>query len=128
MKILLLTFYLIFFISCSSQSNDFDYSKQNDRFNYNNAFDFKESLLFYFDSLSMNYDENIIIINENKNFNKDIISKIVRENKHENFIANNPEEILNVIKYIYNSSNDEKKVFESIQTYLRYLFVKPLDN
>ena len=101
---------------------------KNDRFNYNNAFDFKKSLLLYFDSLSMNYDENKIIINENQNTSKDIISIIVSANKHENYIANNPEEIFNVINYIYSSSNNEKKVFESIQAYLRYHFVKTLNN
>ena len=46
---------------------------------------------------------------------------IIKNNSHEKFIANNPNKIFILINFILLDENADQIIFESMQSYLRYL-------
>ena len=46
---------------------------------------------------------------------------IIKNNSHEKFISNNPNKIYIFINFILLNKNSDQIIFESMQSYLRYL-------
>ena len=117
------TFILLFFIvqACQYHSQNFDYDLQNKRFDYSSSENFKNSIISHFNNDTNQFDliklEDLEISKSTKN---DLILFIESKN-HEVLIEKFPNKIFNFILYLKENNASEKIVFESTQTYLRFL-------
>jgi hypothetical protein len=113
---------LFFFIqSCSPSSNTLDYDTQNQRFEYSSAASFKNSIISHFNNETNQFDikllENLETVKPTKN---DL--SLFKENKnHELLIERFPNKIYNFIIYLKDNNASEEIIFETMQTYLRFL-------
>jgi len=116
-----LIFCLFFVYACFSFNDNLDYDFQNQRFDYSSLIDFKSSIIIHFDNNTNRFD-----IKKLDNLEKSKLSKndsiLFKESKnHEQFVENHPDKIYKFILYLQDNDSSEKIIFESIQTYLRYL-------
>ena len=118
---LLLIFSIIFIFSCSSKLDEINYKEQNKRFDYTSIDSFKKSLVEHFNNDLNRFDKSKVEEIENK-FDANIAyDDIIKNNSHEIFVSNNPNKIYSFINFILLNEKSDQIVFESMQSYLRYL-------
>ena len=118
---LLLIFSIIFIFSCSYKTDEINYKEQNKRFDYTSINNFKKSLVEHFNDDLDRFDKSKVDeIEINVVTNIDYVS-IIKNNSHEKFINNNPNKIYIFINFILLNEYSDQIVFESMQSYLRYL-------
>ncbi len=118
---LLLIFSIIFIFSCSYKTDEINYKEQNKRFDYTSIDNFKKSLVEHFNDDLERFDKSKVEeIEINVVTNIDYVS-IIKNNSHEKFINNNPNKIYIFINFILLNENSDQILFESMQSYLRYL-------
>tara|TARA_B100000900_G_C20282945_1_gene594854 strand:- start:198 stop:587 length:390 start_codon:yes stop_codon:yes gene_type:complete len=118
---LLLIFSIIFIFSCSSKLDEINYKEQNKRFDYTSLDNFKKSLVEHFNDDLNRFDKSKVEEIENK-FDANIAyDDIIKNNSHEIFVSNNPNKIYSFINFILLNEKSDQIVFESMQSYLRYL-------
>ena len=118
---LLLIFSIIFIFSCSSKLDEINYKEQNKRFDYTSLDNFKKSLVEHFNDDLNRFDKSKVEKIENK-FDANIAyDDIIKNNSHEIFVSNNPNKIYSFINFILLNEKSDQIVFESMQSYLRYL-------
>ena len=118
---LLLIFSIIFIFSCSYKINEINYKEQNKRFDYTSIDNFKKSLVEHFNDDLERFDKSKVEeIEINVVTNIDYVS-IIKNNSHEKFINNNPNKIYIFINFILLNEYSDQILFESMQSYLRYL-------
>jgi len=118
---LLLIFSIIFIFSCSSKLDEINYKEQNRRFDYTSLDNFKKSLVEHFNDDLNRFDKSKVEEIENK-FDANIAyDDIIKNNSHEIFVSNNPNKIYSFINFILLNEKSDQIVFESMQSYLRYL-------
>jgi len=118
---LLLIFSIIFIFSCSYKTDEINYKEQNKRFDYTSIDNFKKSLVEHFNDDLERFDKSKVEeIEINVVTNIDYVS-IIKNNSHEKFINNNPNKIYIFINFILLNEYSDQILFESMQSYLRYL-------
>ena len=118
---LLLIFSIIFIFSCSYKTDEINYKEQNKRFDYTSIDNFKKSLVEHFNDDLNRFDKSKVEEIENK-FDANIAyDDIIKNNSHEIFVSNNPNKIYSFINFILLNEKSDQIVFESMQSYLRYL-------
>ena len=118
---LLLIFSIIFIFSCSYKIDEINYKKQNKRFDYTSIDNFKKSLVEHFNDDLDRFDKSKVDeIEINVVTNIDYVD-IIKNNSHEKFITNNPNKIYIFINFILLNEYSDQIIFESMQSYLRYL-------
>ena len=118
---LLLIFSIIFIFSCSSKLDEINYKEQNKRFDYTSIDNFKKSLVEHFNDDLNKFDKSKVEEIENKFDANTAYDDIIKNNSHEKFITNNPNKIYIFVNYILLNEHTDQIVFESMQSYLRYL-------
>ena len=119
--IFLLIFSIIFFSSCISKLDEINYKEQNKRFDYKSIDSFKKSLVEHFNDDLNRFDKSKLEEIENKlTFHIDF-EDIIKNNSHEIFVSNNPNKIYSFINFVLLNEKSDQIVFESMQSYLRYL-------
>ena len=112
---------LLFFIQACYYTNDkHDYSIENKRFNYTSIEYFKSSIVNHFNNDINKFDKNKLEELEVSVLNKNDIN-LYLDNNHEDLIEKYPSKIFKYILYLKDNKSSEKIIFESMQTYLRYL-------
>ena len=118
-----LLFVSLFFIiqACSFSSHDLDYDTLNQRFEYSSVTSFKNSIKLHFNNDTNRFD--IIQLNnvETLKFIKNDLDLFKNNKNHELLIEKFPNKIYNFIKYLKDNNASEKIIFETMQSYLRYL-------
>ncbi len=118
---LLLIFSIIFIFSCSYKTDEINYKEQNKRFDYTSIDNFKKSLVEHFNDDLNRFDKSKVEeIEINVETNIDYVD-IIKNNSHEKFITNNPNKIYIFVNFILLNEYSDQIVFESMQSYLRYL-------
>ena len=118
---LLLIFSIIFIISCSSKLDKINYKEQNKRFTYTSIDSFKKSIVEHFNDDLNKFNKSKLEEIENKlTFHTDF-EDIIENNSHEIFVSNNPNKIYSFINFVLLNEKSDQIVFESMQSYLRYL-------
>ena len=118
---LLLIFSIIFIFSCSYKTDEINYKEQNKRFDYTSINNFKKSLVEHFNDDLDRFDKSKVDeIEINEVTNIDYVD-IIKNNSHEKFITNNPNKIYIFINFILLNEYSDQIIFESMQSYLRYL-------
>ena len=120
-KLILLIYLVIFIFSCSSKLDEINYKEQNKRFNYTSIDSFKKSLVEHFNDDLNRFDKSKLEEIEKKFVTTTDYNDIIKNNSHEKFIANNPNKIFILINFILLDENADQIIFESMQSYLRYL-------
>ena len=118
---LLLILSTIFIFSCSSQLDEINYKEQNKRFDYASIDSFKKTLVEHFNDDLNRFDKSKLDEIENKFITNTAYDDIIKNNSHEKFISNNPNKIYIFINFILLNENSDQIIFESMQSYLRYL-------
>ena len=118
---LLLIFSIIFIFSCSSKLDEINYKEQNKRFDYSSIDSFKKTLVEHFNDDLNRFDKSKLEEIENKFITNTTYDDIIKNNSHEKFISNNPNKIYIFINFILLNKNSDQIIFESMQSYLRYL-------
>ena len=118
---LLLILSTIFIFSCSSQLDEINYKEQNKRFDYASIDSFKKTLVEHFKDDLNRFDKSKLEEIENKFITNTTYDSIIKNNSHEKFISNNPNKIYIFINFILLNENSDQIIFESMQSYLRYL-------
>ena len=118
---LLLIFSIIFIFSCSSKLDEINYKEQNKRFDYTSIDNFKKSLVEHFNDDLNRFDKSKVEEIENKFDSNIAYDDIIKNNSHEIFVSNNPNKIYSFINFILLNEKSDQIVFESMQSYLRYL-------
>ena len=118
---LLFIFSIIFIFSCSSKLDEINYKEQNKRFDYSSIDSFKKTLVEHFNDDLNRFDKSKIDEIENKFTTDTAYDDIIKNNSHEKFISNNPNKIYIFINFILLNENSDQIIFESMQSYLRYL-------
>ena len=119
--IFLLIFLIIFVFSCSSKLDEINYKEQNKRFDYKSIDSFKKTLVEHFNDDLNRFDKSKLEEIENKFVTNTAYDDIIKNNSHEKFISNNPNKIYIFINFILLNENSDQIIFESMQSYLRYL-------
>ena len=119
--IFLLIFLIIFVFSCSSKLDEINYKEQNKRFDYKSIDSFKKTLVEHFNDDLNRFDKSKLEEIENKFVTNTAYDDIIKNNSHEKFISNNPNKIYIFINFILLNENSDQVIFESMQSYLRYL-------
>ncbi len=118
-----LLFVSLFFIiqACSFSSHDLDYDTLNQRFEYSSVTSFKNSIKLHFNNDTNRFD--IIQLNnvETLKFIKNDLDLFKNNKNHELLIEKFPNKIYNFIIYLKDNNASEKIIFETMQSYLRYL-------
>ena len=118
---LLLIFSIIFIFSCSYKTDEINYKEQNKRFDYTSIDNFKKSLVEHFNDDLDRFDKSKVDeIEINEVTNIDYVD-IIKNNSHEKFITNNPNKIYIFINFILLNEYSDQIIFETMQSYLRYL-------
>ena len=118
---LLLILSIIFIFSCSYKTDEINYKEQNKRFDYTSIDNFKKSLVEHFNDDLNRFDKSKVEeIEINVETNIDYVD-IIKNNSHEKFITNNPNKIYIFVNFILLNEYSDQIVFESMQSYLRYL-------
>ena len=118
---LLLIFSIIFIFSCSYKTDEINYKEQNKRFDYTSIDNFKKSLVEHFNDDLNRFDKSKVEeIEINVETNIDYVD-IIKNNSHEKFITNHPNKIYIFVNFILLNEYSDQIVFESMQSYLRYL-------
>ena len=112
---------IIFIFSCSSQLDEINYKEQNKRFDYSSIDSFKKTLVEHFNDDLNRFDKSKLDEIENKFITNTAYDDIIKNNSHEKFISNNPNKIYIFINFILLNKNSDQIIFESMQSYLRYL-------
>ena len=122
MKNKLIFIILIFFIfSCNTKTDDINYKEQNNRFTYTSIDNFKKSIVEHFDNNPNQFDKSKLEEIENKLIPQNNYESIIKNNSHEKYISKNPEQIYSFINFILSHEKSDQILFESMQSYLRYL-------
>ena len=114
-------FLIIFILSCTYKFDEINYKEQNKRFDYKSIDSFKKSLVEHFNDDLNRFDKSKLEEIENKFITNTSYDDIIKNNSHENFISNNPNKIYIFINFILLNENSDQIIFESMQSYLRYL-------
>ena len=112
---------ITFIFSCSSQLDEINYKDQNKRFDYSSIDSFKKTLIEHFNDDLNRFDKSKLEEIENKFITNISYDDIIKNNSHEKFISNNPNKIYIFINFILLNKNSDQIIFESMQSYLRYL-------
>ena len=112
---------ITFIFSCSSQLDEINYKDQNKRFDYSSIDSFKKTLIEHFNDDLNRFDKSKLEEIENKFITNTSYDDIIKNNSHEKFISNNPNKIYIFINFILLNENSDQIIFESMQSYLRYL-------
>jgi len=118
---LLLIFSTIFIFSCSYKTDEINYKEQNKRFDYTSIDNFKKSLVEHFNDDLDRFDKSKVEEIEINVVTYIDYVDIIKNNSHEKFITNNPNKIYIFINFILLNEYSDQIVFESMQSYLRYL-------
>ena len=118
-----LLFVSLFFIiqACSFSSHDLDYDTLNQRFEYSSVTSFKNSITLQFNNDTNRFDIIKLDNIETLEFIKNDLDLFKNNKNHELLIEKFPNKIYNFIKYLKDNNASEKIIFETMQTYLRYL-------
>ena len=114
-------FLIIFILSCTYKFDEINYKEQNKRFDYKSIDSFKKSLVEHFNDDLNRFDKSKLEEIENKFDTNTTYDDIIKNNSHEKFISNNPNKIYIFINFILLNKNSDQIIFESMQSYLRYL-------
>ena len=114
-------FLIIFILSCTYKFDEINYKEQNKRFDYKSIDSFKKSLVEHFNDDSNSFDKSKLEEIENKSVTNVDFDNIIKNNSHKKFIATNPNKIFILINFILLDENADQIIFESMQSYLRYL-------
>ena len=117
----IITLLIIFVFSCTSKLDEINYKEQNKRFVYTSIDNFKKSLVEHFNNDLNKFDKSKLEEIENKLVTHNYYENIIKNNSHEEFIFNNPNKIYTFVNFILLNEKSDKIIFESMQTYLRYL-------
>lgn len=118
-----LLFVPLFFIiqACSFSSHDLDYDTLNQRFEYSSATSFKNSIILHFNNDTNRFDIIKLDNVETLKFIKNDLDLFKNNKNHELLIEKFPNKIYNFIIYLKDNNASEKIIFETMQTYLRFL-------
>ncbi|MDC0216569.1 hypothetical protein OAJ70_00450 [Pelagibacteraceae bacterium] len=118
-----LLFVPLFFIiqACSFSSHDLDYDTLNQRFEYSSVTSFKNSITLHFNNDTNRFDIIKLDNVETVKFIKNDLDLFKNNKNHEFLIEKFPNKIYNFIIYLKDNNASEKIIFETMQTYLRFL-------
>ena len=118
-----LIFILLFFSiqACSSSNQTLDYDTLNQRFEYSSATSFKNSLIQHFKNDTNRFDIKELDSLETSKYTKNDLDLFKNNKNHELLIENFPNKTYKFILYLNENNFSEKIIFETMQTYLRFL-------
>lgn len=120
-RLILLLFVSVFIHSCFSSNNNLNYDTQNQRFDYSSVISFKNSLSIHFNNDSEKFDLKELDNIETTRSSSDDLNLFKETSNHEQLVEMYPNKIYKYIRYLKENNKSEKKIFESIQSYLRFL-------
>ena len=120
-RFLIFTALLFFIQACSLSSNSLDYDTQNQRFEYSSAASFKKSIISHFNNQTNQFDIKLLENLETANSTQNDLILFKENTNHESLIEKFPNKIYNFLLYLKANNASEKIIFETMQTYLRYL-------
>ena len=113
---------LFFFVqACSFVSHNLDYDTLNQRFEYSSATSFKNSLIQHFKNDTNRFDIKELDSLETSKSTKNDLDLFKKNKNHELLIENFPNKTYKFILYLNENNFSEKIIFETMQTYLRFL-------
>ena len=118
---LILTLLLFFIQSCSFTGHNLDYDTLNQRFEYSSATSFKNSLILHFKNDTNQFDIKELDSLETSKSTKNDLDLFKKNKNHELLIENFPNKTYKFILYLNENNFSEKIIFETMQTYLRFL-------
>ena len=118
---LILTPLLFFIQACSFTSHNLDYDALNQRFEYSSATSFKNSLILHFKNDTNRFDIKELDSLETSKSTKNDLDLFKKNKNHELLIENFPNKTYKFILYLNENNFSEKIIFETMQTYLRFL-------
>ena len=118
---LILTSLLFFIQACSFTSHNLDYDTLNQRFEYSSATSFKNSLILHFKNDTNRFDIKELDSLETSKSTKNDLDLFKNNKNHELLIENFPNKTFKFILYLNENNFSEKIIFETMQTYLRFL-------
>lgn len=118
-----LIFILLFFSiqACSFSNETLDYDTLNQRFEYSSATSFKNSLILHFNNDTNRFDVKELDSLETSKSTKNDLDLFKNNKNHELLIENFPNKTYKFILYLNENNFSEKIIFETMQTYLRFL-------
>ena len=118
-----LIFILLFFSiqACSFSNQTLDYDTLNQRFEYSSATSFKKSIILHFNNETNQFNVEKLENFETLEPTKNDLSLFKENINHEPLIEKFPNKIYNFIIYLKDNNASEKIIFETMQTYLRFL-------
>ncbi len=113
---------LFFFVqACSFVSHNLDYDTLNQRFEYSSATSFKNSLILHFKNDTNRFNIKELDSLETSKSTKNDLDLFKKNKNHELLIENFPNKTYKFILYLNENNFSEKIIFETMQTYLRFL-------
>ena len=120
-RFLVFTALLFFIQACLPSGNTLDYDTQNQRFEYSSAVSFKKSIILHFNNETNRFDIKLLENLETANSTQNDLILFKENTNHESLIEKFPNKIYNFLLYLKANNASEKIIFETMQTYLRYL-------
>lgn len=117
-SLLLISFFIH---SCFSSSNNLNYDNQNQRFDYSSVISFKDSLSIHFNNDSEKFDLKELDNIETTRSSSDDLNLFKETSNHEQLVEMYPNKVYKFILYLDDNNFSEKIIFETMQSYLRYL-------
>ena len=117
-SLLLISFFIH---ACFSSSNNLNYDNQNKRFDYSSVISFKNSLSIHFNNDSEKFDLKELDNIETTKSSSDDLNLFKETSNHEQLVEMYPNKIYKFILYLNEYKFSEKIIFETMQSYLRYL-------
>lgn len=111
----------VFIHSCFSSNNNLNYDTQNERFDYSSVISFKDSLSIHFNNDSEKFDLKELDNIETTRSSSDDLNLFKETSNHEQLVEMYPDKIYKFILYLNEYKFSEKIIFETMQSYLRYL-------
>ena len=103
-----------------SKLDEINYKEQNKRFDYK-SIDLSKNISRHFNDDLNKFNKSKLEEIENKLIFQTDFEDIIKNNSHEIFVSNNPNKIYSFINFILLNEKSDQIVFESMQSYLRYL-------
>ena len=120
-RFLILTALLFFIQACSFVSHNLDYDTLNQRFEYSSATSFKNSIILHFNNDTNRFDRIELESLETSKSTKNDLNLFKDNKNHELLIEKFPNKTFKFIIFLNENKFSEKIIFETMQTYLRFL-------
>ena len=115
----------IFIFSCSHYNQTAIILTDEDfKFDISDSDNFRSSIIKHFDYYEIAYKKDLIIVDNISEDKSNYYKNIINNNKHIEYISNNPSEVFNLIYFA--DKNNDKVILDCINSFLRFHSVKNL--